>query len=284
MPVIRKLAVTCNAFDSSELLEPLIEQIREQIDWFAAIYQTKSYWGNPISEEDWYELNRLKNIGLINELIEFKPDFSKYSREQECEKRNFGINMMKEKGFSHILNLDADELYDAEQFKYAKDCINKNGWAITYCSYVNYFRDLEHYLVYPFRPGVPFIHSTFFNYTYNSGCVMPSDPTRRINNPTNIGTYVFRDDEIRMIHLAWVRKNIRKKLDNWSAKNFFDKSLIDKAVNRYENFKEGDDCIMLFNVPNNSVYVKKLETRMSNIKIQWVEDRMNEWKIKNEYI
>jgi hypothetical protein len=281
---IKKIAYNINAFDGSELINPALEQIRDQIDWITAIYQKKSYWGNPMDPEDFEELQRLKSIGLIDEIIEFVPDFSKYSREQECEKRNFGINLMRERGYSHVMSVDADELYSSEQFKYAKDQINKKGWPITYCSYVNYFRDLEHYLVYPFRPGVPFIHSTFFNYTYNSGCVMPSDPTRRINNPTNIGTKVFDDSEIRMIHLAWVRKNIRKKLENWSAKNFFDKSLVDAAVERYENYKEGDDAKLLFNVPGNSVNVRKLNTRMTSIKIEWVENRMNEWKTKNGYL
>ena len=169
MAVIKKLALTINAFDASELLEPLITEIRDQVDHVAAIWQKKSYWGNPMAEEDREELNRLVKVGLIDELIEFKPNFAKYSRAQECDKRNMGIELMKQKGASHILNIDADEFYDADQFRYAKGVINKRGYSITYCSYVNYYKDFEHYLVYPFRPLVPFIHSTFFSYTYRKG-------------------------------------------------------------------------------------------------------------------
>ena len=55
---------------------------------------------------------------------------------------------------------------------------------------------------------------------------------------------------------------IRKKLENWSAKNHFNKELIEKAVKQFNNWKEGDPAIMLFNVPDNSVYVKKLEKRI----------------------
>jgi hypothetical protein len=281
---IRSLAVNINAFDASELLFPLITEIRDQVDVINCIWQKKSYWKNPISKTDMNELQRLKEIGLVDELIEFKPNFSKYSREQECDKRNMGIELMKQKGITHVISSDADELYDKDQFRYAKDLINKKGYTITYCSYVNYYRDFEHYLVYPFRPLVPFIHSTFYRYTYQGPAPGPTDPTRRINNPSNIGTYIFTDDEIRMQHLAWVRQDIRKKLVNWSAKNHFEKELIDKAVERWENWKEGDYAIMLFNVPDKSVKVKKLEKRIINIKIPWVEENMENWKKKNGYV
>jgi len=284
MGKIRKLGLTLNAFDASEFLNYIISEIRDQIDWVACIYQNKSYWGNPIDKEDLDELQRLKKIGLVDELIEFKPNFSKYSREQECDKRNMGIEIAKDRGCSHILNIDADEAYDKEQFKYVKESINKHGWTNTYWSYVNYYRDLEHYLVYPFRPFVPGIHSTFFRYKFNSGSIGPTDPTRRIDNPNNIGTYIFKDEEIRMIHFAWVRRDIRKKLINWSAKNYFPKELIDRCVERWENWKENEKALMLFNVKDNEVDIKKLDKRLTSLQIPWVEEMMNEWKIKNNYI
>lgn len=272
--MIKKLALTINAFDASEMLNDLITEIRDQVDWVAAIYQKKSYWQNPMSREDMHELERLKEVGLVDELIEFKPNFLKYSREQECDKRNQGIDLFRSRGYSHILNIDADEFYDKDQFRTAKDLINKEGWPITYCSYVNYYRDFEHYLVYPFRPFVPFIHSTIFNYTYNGPAPGPTDPTRRINNPMNIGTYLFPDEVIRMGHGAWVRKDIRKKLVNWSAKDHFPKELIDKAVKQWENWKEGDSAIMLFNVPQNEVMVRKLETRIHKFDVPWHKNKV----------
>jgi len=267
---IKKLALTLNAFDSSELLEPLISEIRDQVDHVAAIYQKLSYWKNPMADEDMEELLRLKTLGLVDELIEFKPNFAKYSREQECEKRNMGIDLMKRQGYSHILNADSDEFYDADQFESALDLIATRGYTITYCSYVNYYRDFEHYLVYPFRPFVPFVHSTFFKYTYQGPAPGPTDPTRRINNPSNLGTYIFEDSELRMGHAAWIRRDIRKKLENWSAKNHFKKELIDDAVERWENWKEGDNAIMLFNVPDNNVKVKKLEKKIHKFDVPWL--------------
>lgn len=268
---IKSLALTINAFDASEMLESLISEIIDQVDYIVAIYQDRSYCGNPIDPIDMEELQRLKGIGLINELVKFEPDFSKPHREQETVKRNMGITMMREKGFSHILNIDADEFYDPDQFREAKRQINENGWPITYWSYVNYYKDFEHYLVYPFRPFVPGIHSTYFNYTFQGPAPGPTDPTRRIYNPMNIGTHLFPDEVIRMAHAAWIRKNIRKKLENWSAKGHFKPELIERAVYQFENWKEGDPAIMLFNVPDNSVYVKKLDKKIHKFEVPWLK-------------
>ena len=268
---IRKLSMTVNAFDASELLEPLITEIRDQVDHVAAIWQKQSYWKNPMSEEDMDEIQRLHKMGLIDELIEFKPNFMKYSREQECEKRNMGIELMRQNGSSHILNIDADEFYDKDQFEYAIDVIEDKGWNITYWSYVNYYRDFDHYLVYPFRPFVPGIHSTFFKYTYQGPAPGPTDPTRRIANPAKLGEYIFRNDEIRMGHAAWIRRDIRKKLENWSAKNHFEQQVLEDAVERWENWKEGENAIMLFNVPDYNVRVNKLEKRIHKFDVPWMK-------------
>jgi hypothetical protein len=267
---IKKLGYMINAFDASELLEGVLTEIRDQIDYVGAVWQAKSYWQNPMAKDDMEELQRLKKIGLIDELIEFKPNFAKYSREQECDKRNMAIDVAKKNGCSHVISADADEFYDADQFEYGINLIEEKGYTTTYCSYVNYYRDFEHYLVYPFRPFVPWVHSTFFNYTYQGPAPGPTDPTRRINNPSNIGTYIFEDQELRMGHAAWVRKDIRKKLVNWSAKNHFEDKLIDEAVERWENWKEGENAVMLFNVPDHNVTVKKLDTKIHKFEVPWL--------------
>jgi hypothetical protein len=269
---IKKLGLTINAFDASELLEDLIKEIRDQVDWVAAIWQAKSYWKNPMSKSDMDQLKHLKEIGLIDELIEFKPNYTKYSREQECDKRNMGIDIAQQRGCSHVLNIDADEFYDADQFRYAKNIIATKGYTITYCSYVNYYKDFFHYLVYPFRPFVPFIQSTYYRYTYNGPAPGPTDPTRRINNPSNIGTYLFEDEEIRMGHAAWIRRDIRKKLVNWSAKNHFEKKVLEDAVERWENWKEGENAIMLFNVPDYNVKVNKLDIKIHKFDVPWLKE------------
>jgi hypothetical protein len=272
MSKIKSLCYNINAFDASELLELALSEIRDQLECVNAIWQKKSYCGNIMDSADMEELQRLKSIGLIDNLIEFKGDTSKEHRQQETDKRNMGIQWAKERGYSHVLSVDADELYDKDQFKVAKEMINKNGWPITYWSYVNYFKDFDHYLVYPFRPFVNGIHSTYFTYTYQGPAPGPTDPTRRIFNPMNIGTYLFPDEVIRMCHGAWIRKDIRKKLENWSAKDHFNQELIEKAVERFDNWEDGKNlpAIMLFNVPNHEVTVRKLTTKIHKFEVPWL--------------
>jgi hypothetical protein len=131
MGKIKSLAYMINSFDASELLEISLSEIRDQLDFVGAIWQQKSYCGNPMDPIDMEELQRLKKIGLIDELIEFKGDMNKPHREQETDKRNMGIRMAKERGYSHVISADADELYDKDQFKEAKRQINEKGWPIT---------------------------------------------------------------------------------------------------------------------------------------------------------
>lgn len=265
--MIKSLALTINSFDCSELLERTLTPIRSQVDYIVSVIQNHSYHKEPIDKEDVDRLQYLKKIKLIDEIITFNPNYTKPPREIECDKRNFGIAYVRSLGCSHVLNVDEDEGYSTEQFQYAKEKINKENYLITYWPYVNYYKDLDHYLVYPFIPYVNGIHSTKLRYTFNSQEVkLPTDPTRRISNPFNlIPSYVFKEDEIRMAHLSWVRTDISKKIRNWSANKYFTKDLYDKAIERYNNWKEGDDAIQLFNVPNNSVKVKRLETRIHDI-------------------
>ena len=148
MGKIRQLCYNINAFDSSELLETMLTEIRDQLDCVNAIWQKESYCGNDMDPKDMEELQRLKTLGLIDNLIEFKRDRNKEHRQQETDKRNMGIEWAKSHGYSHVLSCDADELYEADQFREAKKQINEKGWPITYLSYVNYYKDFYHYIVF----------------------------------------------------------------------------------------------------------------------------------------
>jgi hypothetical protein len=266
-----KIVAIYNAFDATELLEASITQIKPHINYVVAIYQKKSYWGNNMALEDKVELNRLVDIGLIDELLIFEPDSTKYSRAQECDKRNAGIDYVKKLGYSHYISMDCDELYDTEQFGKAKEYIKKNGINNSYCTYINYYRDFSHYVKMPFIPGVNFINRTIFPFTYDGPAPLPTDPTRRVKNQLGLAEYVFKPEELRMHHASWIRKDIKKKLDNWSAKNHFKPELINRCVERYKTFKEGQKALQLFNVPNNEVKIKKLDIPFIHPNLDWID-------------
>jgi hypothetical protein len=71
---------------------------------------------------------------------------------------------------------------------------------------------------------------------------------------------IFNFQTVKMHHLSWIRRDIRKKIDNWSSKKYFEHQigLRDRIIDRYENYKEGQNAIIMFNVPNSEVIVNKL--------------------------
>ena len=64
-----------------------------------------------------------------------------------------------------------------------------------------------------------------------------------------------------MNHLSWIRLDITKKLDAWSAKRYFDNvpNFRERILNRYYNYKDGLNAIITFMVPNYEVCVNKLD-------------------------
>ena len=63
-----------------------------------------------------------------------------------------------------------------------------------------------------------------------------------------------------MHHLSWIRKNIEKKIDGWSAKKYFEnvEGLKNAILNTYYNYKDGQNAVITFNVPMYQVVVNKL--------------------------
>ena len=234
---------------------------------------------------DIQEIFRLKDEDhLVDEIVEIVLDTKKPAREQETDKRNMLIQDIENHGCSHALIIDSDEYYTKKSFDYAVQQIDEHDYEITYCQYVNYYHDYNHYLKYPFKDGmyVPFVTKTKYRHSFDcTDFNKPSDPTRRFVRPYDridtisgpdgsskkikhytVDYHIFEWKEIKMHHLSWLRADIRKKLENWSSKLLFDnyEDLIDKAVCNFNRFDENStnaEAIMLFNTPDNKVEVAK---------------------------
>lgn len=265
--IIKKLGLNINFFDGGEHLEPILKLIRNYIDVVIVMYQKNSYFGNPILDEDYNEMNRLKNNGWIDEIIEFSGDIKKDARHQETDKRNIGNNILRDKyKCSHILNIDSDEYYLPNDFKNTIDYINDNKFQYTYCRYINYYHDFGHYIVYPFKNYVPFICNSNIVFTYNAVNPCATDPSRRIgNNPFYISTEILSEKIILMHHASWIRKNLRNKLNNWSAKKYIPNFDIDSYVTDYDNFNDDKEVRISLNVPNNKVMIERIKNKFETL-------------------
>ena len=217
--------------DSSELLEGSIKTIRENVDYIIAITQKTSNFG-VYNDEGFKEAKRLEKLGLIDEVINYEPT----SRHKEREKRQHGLNKAIEKGrFTHFLMLDCDEYYKPDEFKKAKKYIYDENLTGSVLKMYTYFRHKYLRLENMDNYYVPFIHK-LKPLTRNgiSGYPFWVDPTRKINGCTKHNTEYI--DFCRMHHYSYVRKNIKLKMENSTAR---DNIINSTLLTDYENAKAG---------------------------------------------
>lgn len=261
MSIISKLGLGIVAFEGTEHIKSITYEIRNEVEHIVVCLQKTSYHGKPIEESDITDVERLKEVGLIDDIIWFEPkskltDSPASGRIIETDKRNFILQYLEDNGCSHSIVIDSDEFYEKEDFKRAKNQIEKDDIHVSYCQYINYWKDYTHYLVWPFACFVPFICESKYRFEFGCKCAeFAIDPTRiiKLNDKESYG--VFSWNTIHMHHLSWIRIDIRKKIMSWSAQKYFPKELLEKVYNKYMNWKEYEYAYIMFNVPGNKICV-----------------------------
>lgn len=273
MSKITKLGLGIIAFEGTEHLKNIIYAIRRDVDVVAVCLQEISYHGDPIDQEDVDEINDLKEKGYVDEIIWFTPTNMHEDKKEsgpryiETDKRNFTLDFLENvMQCSHSLIIDSDEYYDPIDFFKAKEFINISpDIHVSYCQYINYYRDYRHIMVWPFYAYVPFITEAKYRYSFDNGSfASASDPTRRYLLEGGECTYqIMPFDMVKMHHLSWIRKKIEKKVDSWSSKKLFEnvQGLRHAVLERYYNYVEGDNAVIMLNVPYFQVCVNRLSRR-----------------------
>ena len=122
-----KWGVSYSVFDGHELLEKSILSIRESVDYINVVYQTTSWYGNKCDDDLLPALQRLKDAGLIDELIEYtyihKDGRSGHAPKYEKQKRSLGLNAAKKAGCTYFMTMDCDEFYFKDELENAKKYI-----------------------------------------------------------------------------------------------------------------------------------------------------------------
>lgn len=275
MSKIDKLGLGIVCFEGSELIKSITKEIRNHVDYIVVCLQNKSYHGEPISQFDINEIEMCKNAGLVDDIIWYEPDLSYLNNESfdpkiprllETEKRNMMIQHLEDMGCSHDIIIDSDEFYIEHEFENAKKIFNDNpDMHVSYCQYINFYRDTRHYMMWPWESYVPFIADIKYRFVYEKGTFnKPSDPTRRYYIPDNDVCTVFHTynwNILHMNHLSWIRLDISKKINAWSSKKYFDNipNLKNLILERYYNYRDGQNAIIMFNVPKYEAAVIKLD-------------------------
>ena len=283
MSKIQKLGYGIIVFDDVCHLRNMLKEVRPHCDVIVLCLQNESYYGVPIRKEVINHVNELVNEKLVDNVIWFNPtnmheeEGNHSPRFIETDKRNFILDYLQnDAGCSHSMVIDSDEYYDGTDFKNAKDIIDRTDvMKITYCQYINYYRDYMHLMVWPFLCYVPFITESSYRFSFTNGSFdRPSDPTRRYEIKKDGERYFLMNFNIvKMHHLSWIRQDIKSKIDNWSSRKYFDHAvgLRERILDRYENYRDGQNAIIMFNTPNYEVVVNKLDKQYINPKFALTE-------------
>ena len=213
-----KLAAIINVWDGAELMRGMMECLRDHIDLFVIVYQDVSNFGEFYSPTLDYK-------GFDNVVkVKYTPQF-KAGAINETNKRNLGLEVARQEGCTHFIQLDTDEYY--EDFGKAKAMYINSGINGSVCKIYTYFKKPEWRCDKEDGYYVPFIHKLKkdsacgkFNYPFYV------DPTRRVNE-----TDVILLD-VHMHHMSWVRENIERKMRNSSARVNIERGTL---INDYYN-------------------------------------------------
>lgn len=232
-----KIGISYNVFDAEEHLEGSITQIRDSVDFISVVFQKTSNYGQQCDKNLEKFLLRLKEDGLVNEVLEYFPLFGVSPHVNEVNKRNIGLLLSEKNGCTHHMSMDTDEYYLKDQFEYMKKIIKDGDYDSSACQMSTYYKEPiyrlhpkeEYYvsLLFKIRPNISYVFANKFP--------VLTDPTRSML-PGNFRP--FTREEIEMHHMSFVRKDVSKKLHNSSAKINFE-SFIPEFLEYFDNWSHG---------------------------------------------
>lgn len=226
-----KLGVCYMVFDGHELLEFAARSIRNEVDFISATYQHTSYFGNPADPDLVPNMERLKAMGLIDELIFFEPNLKVHHKENELALRNLGLEASRKQGCTHHISSDVDEFYLPAQLATAKRIMEEGGYDFSVVPLEMYYKEPT-YLVTPCQNlQATLIHPVENHYEMVPHKIFPLrlEVTRRMAKYDNFR--VFTKEECTQHHMSYVRKDIKRKLQNSDQGRFYP-----KREQFYENF------------------------------------------------
>ncbi|HEY3404036.1 MAG TPA: hypothetical protein VGK59_11650 [Ohtaekwangia sp.] len=248
-----RLCAIYNVWSDYDLLIHSVNNVHPLVDGVLIICSENSNYGEyckqyPYWEEDVFYNTNVRTFG-------FEPESYLKPIQNETNKRNFGLDIARQQGYTHFIMMDADEFYDPAEFRKAKERfhVEKDLKGLVVESQV-YFGSPE-LTIGNDTTLVPFIHELTptikheFNRKYPFAWIdgkIRIDPTRSLNIDSGI-----KMADCLMHHYSWVRKDYSKKIRNSTARANLERSTIMQDL---LHAKEGYYCEFyqkhLVRVPN----------------------------------
>lgn len=215
-----KLVAIYNVWHDFDLLRYSVDNIRPLVDGVIIIASTYSNHNeySPIPHE-WRN----------DELWVREPKFH-IPLHSETDKRNYGLEIAKQQGYTHFIMLDSDEFYKPEEFLKVKErFLNENLTGIV-CPVVVYFKSPRWTLgrdvtlvphIHKLTPTIRHEFNRGYPHAWINGQIR-IDPSRSLN----INSGVEYTEEIEMHHMSWIRKDYNLKIRNSTARRNLERSSI----------------------------------------------------------
>jgi len=213
-------------YDGTEILPYSIRSIANVVDEVLIVYSNASNHGTTI--------NCLDQIDGLGSLINWEPNPAKTPHQNEIDKRNFGLSAAKGLKFDHFIMLDCDECYDSDELKRDRDSLynstRMNGFVHQMKVYLTPTLCCDDHTLVPglhkLKPETKFVfNSTSYPFAYDEQRHAHIDPTRRLSY--NDGVMM---SGATMHHYSHVRKSLKLKIENSSARDNLRRSTILQEV------------------------------------------------------
>ena len=238
-----KFSVSYNVFDGVELLEDSINQIRSVVDHISIVFQTKSYWGNKLTQKEINIVNDLTERGIIDDLYLYENDNNIAIHQNQLNKRNIGIELAKQADCTHYMTVDCDEFYVTSEFQMLIDFHRENPESISYLPLVAYYKDTKYMINSENYMDGDLYVSGFFPVKYklvmNYPLGIKVDPTRKVGVSATF-LKLFNKHQIKMHHLSYIRADLHQKVNNAPSKLRYGNKQdhFNNMVECYNNFEE----------------------------------------------
>ena len=258
-----KIGVSINLFNSEELLEQCLQNIRDIADIIVVVYSNISNF-NTDKKDLKPLLDELISKKLIDKSIEYIPTFNNCINNgatNEINKRNIALEFLKKNYCNYILDMDCDEFYEKEKLMESIKYINYMGYDSAFCNLRTYYKfadceiiPLENYYVpciYKIQQNSKFELIEKFNFPVDC------DQTRKIKTKY---PYVFSRNELEMHHFSYVRKDIESitsKYKNSSCIVDYDNLIFNENINNWENYIKGG--LASFSINGKTINFKKTQ-------------------------
>lgn len=229
-----KLCAAYTVFNGLEMLEKSIEQIKNHVDEIIICYQTTSNKGNRSDSVLPFCKTIAEKYGA--KLLEFTPNLSISTKENEIRKHNLMIDGAKILKCSHFLLLATDHYFKKEEFQYAKNFCEENNVDLSFTKMYTYYKNPEWQLTPIEYYVMPFILRIKENTRYQRHISYPAYTDPSVQTPPDGICLTFDEKQIMMHHYSMIRSDIKNKFNNAAASIRWSEDDRKRFISEYENY------------------------------------------------